>query len=297
MLVFACPGQGSQTSGFLSPWLEHSPNLESRLRKLSEACGKDLVWLGTEADEETIRQTDNAQPLIVGSAIAIYRELFDGQAEGVLGHSVGEFAAAAIAGVISDEDAIRLVSLRAGAMAKAAKLKQTTMSAVLGGDADQVLQAIEAAGLYAANHNGAGQIVAAGLRKDIESFAQNPPERARVIELKVAGAFHTPHMSSAVAELAEAASNIEVQDPTIALWTNFNGERVLSGKEFLNHMVEQTAREVRWDKCMVHLQNEAAKVVELPPAGALSGLIKRGCEGVGALALKSPVDLAKVSEL
>ena len=297
MLVFACPGQGSQSEGFLAPWIAARPELGKRIELLSAACGKDLIKLGTESDEETIRRTENAQPLIVGSAIAIYREFFEDQAEAMVGHSVGEFAAAAIAGIVSDEDAMRLVAVRATAMQRAAESEATSMAAIIGGEEAQVLQSIESAGVFAANYNGAGQIVAAGRRAGIDQLTANPPERARVIELKVAGAFHTHYMKSAVQELSEAASSVSTGDPVIPVWTNFDGSQITSGSEFLNLMVNQTANSVRWDKCMEQLQNAEAKVVELPPAGALSGLIKRGAPAASALALKSPDDVLKVAEL
>ena len=297
MLVFAAPGQGSQSEGFLRPWLEAAPQLADQLERLSKACGRDLVDLGTSASEEQIRQTDNAQRLIVGSAIAIYRQFFDGKAEAMVGHSVGEFAAAALAGIISDEDAMRLVAARADAMARAAAKEPTTMAAVLGGDAEAVLDVISAHGLFAANYNGAGQIVAAGSREKMANLVANPPEKSRVIELKVAGAFHTPFMEEAVAELSELATSLTVADPKIPIWTNFDGTMVESGAVYLEHMVQQTARPVRWDLCMEQLNHGAATVIELPPAGALAGLIKRGAPAASALALKTPVDTAKVDEL
>ena len=297
MLVFACPGQGSQTEGFLKPWLESSKEFGQHLRRLSEAAGLDLVRLGTIADEAEIKATENAQPLIVGATIATYRTFFEGRAEGALGHSVGEFAAAAIAGVISDEDAMKLVSIRGKAMAKASAAAETTMAAILGGDSAEVEKAVADAGLYAANFNGASQLVAAGSREAMTGLIANPPERTRVIELKVAGAFHTPFMVDAVAELNAATESISIQDPAIAIWTNFDGRLIKSGKEFVSEMVQQTARPVRWDMCMARLSEQGATVVELPPAGALAGLIKRGAQGVSALALKTEQDIAKVEEL
>lgn len=297
MLVFAAPGQGSQSQGFLAPWIEASPGLAKRLTALSDACDRDLIQLGTVADEDTIRQTDNAQRLIVGSSLAIYREFFKGKAEAVVGHSVGEFAAAAIAGIISDEDAMRLVSVRADAMAKAAALQATTMAAILGGEPSEVEAKISASGLYSANFNGAGQVVAAGSKENLAKLVANPPEKARVIELKVAGAFHTPYMAQAVEELAVASAGVVASDPEIPIWTNFDGSRVDSGSTFLEHMIAQTARPVRWDMCMEELSKEGAKVAELPPAGALTGLIKRGAPGAIALALKNLEDIAKVDSL
>ena len=295
MLIFACPGQGSQTKGFLTSWLEHLPTLEERLKQYSESCGRDLVELGTSAEEETIRDTANAQRLIVGASLAIYREAFaNKKLDGVLGHSVGEIAAAAIAGVISDQEALQLVGVRADAMAKAAALTPTSMAAVVGGDEQAVLAAIADCGLQPANFNGAGQIVAAGGKDEISKLISAPPEKARVIELKVAGAFHTSFMQSAVESVAEFASGISAQDPTCKLWSNSAGQLVTSGAEFLNLLVDQIARPVRWDLCMASINHDGNTVAELPPAGALSGLLKRGADKVHAIAIKELQDVEKV---
>lgn len=297
MLVFACPGQGSQSKGFLSSWLESYPSLRSRLESYSDYCGRDLIELGTTAEEETIRDTANAQRLIVGASLAIYREVFAStRFDGVLGHSVGEIAAAAIAGVISDEDALKLVAIRADAMASAAADRPSSMAAVVGGDEQAVLQAISDFGLEPANYNGAGQIVAAGGKQEIANLIASPPERARVIELKVAGAFHTSFMQSAVAQVEEFAKGVQTHDPATKLWSNSSGQLVDSGAEFLQLLVAQIARPVRWDKCMNSINQEGSQVVELPPAGALAGLLKRGADKVQAVAIKEPEDVAKVSQ-
>lgn len=295
MLIFACPGQGSQAKGFLTNWLERLPSLEERLKQYSEFCGRDLVELGTIAEEETIRDTANAQRLIVGASLAIYREAFaDKKLDGVLGHSVGEIAAAAISGAISDQDALQLVGVRADAMAKAAALTPTSMAAVVGGDEQAVLAAIADCGLQPANFNGAGQIVAAGGKAEISKLISSPPEKARVIELKVAGAFHTSFMQSAVESVAEFASGISAQDPTCKLWSNSAGQLVTSGTEYLNLLVNQIARPVRWDLCMASINQDGNTVAELPPAGALSGLLKRGADKVHAIAIKDLQDVEKV---
>ena len=297
MLVFACPGQGSQSKGFLSSWLESYPSLRSRLESYSDYCGRDLIELGTTAEEETIRDTANAQRLIVGASLAIFREVFAStRFDGVLGHSVGEIAAAAIAGVISDEDALKLVAIRADAMASAAADTPSSMAAVVGGDEQAVLQAISDFGLEPANYNGAGQIVAAGGKQEIANLIASPPERARVIELKVAGAFHTSFMQSAVAQVEEFAKGVHTHDPATKLWSNSSGQLVDSGAEFLQLLVAQIARPVRWDKCMNSINQEGSQVVELPPAGALAGLLKRGADKVQAVAIKEPADVAKVSQ-
>ena len=297
MLIFACPGQGSQTKGFLTSWLASYPSLEQKLNEYSQHCGRDLIELGTTAEEETIRDTANAQRLIVGASLAIYREAFAGKdLDGVLGHSVGEIAAAAIAGVISDEDAMKLVAVRADAMAKAAAITPTSMAAVVGGDEQAVLTAIAESGLEPANFNGAGQIVAAGGKQEIANLISSPPEKSRVIELKVAGAFHTSFMQSAVEVVDEFAKSISTQDPISKLWTNASGDEVESGAEFLRLLVSQIAKPVRWDKCMKSINQVGNQVVELPPAGALAGLLKRGADKVHAIAIKEPADVEKVGK-
>ena len=295
MLIIACPGQGSQTPGFLSPWLEVYPQLEATLASLGEACGADLVRLGTTAEEEEIKDTANAQRLIVGSALAVYRTVFESKkVDGVLGHSVGEYAAAAIAGVIGDNDAMQLVARRADAMAEAAAKTPTSMAAVLGGEQADVLEAIGQLELEPANFNGSGQIVAAGAKAAIQRLVESPPEKARVIELKVAGAFHTSFMESAKEPVAGVAEGLSAKDPAIKLWSNVDGAQVQDGTAFLSSLVSQIASPVRWDKCMASLSGLSATVVELPPAGALAGLMKRGVLDATAIALKTPADVEKV---
>lgn len=295
MRILMCPGQGSQSEGFLTNWFESVPGFEAKIRELSEAAGKDLVLLGTQSSEEEIKATENAQPLIVAAAIAAARTALNlSDFDGVVGHSVGEFAAAAIAGVISDEDAMRLVSVRANAMADAAKISHTSMAAVLGGEESEVLAALEELGLSAANFNGAGQIVAAGSKSAIDLLVATPPTKARVIELKVAGAFHTNFMQPAVELLGEAASSVSTNDPFLQLWSNVDGQLVTSGSQFLASLVSQVSNPVRWDLCMANIDPLAATLVELPPAGALAGLAKRGMPNSTAIALKTFADVEKI---
>ena len=295
MLIIACPGQGSQTQGFLLPWLEAHPQLEGNLASLGEACGADLVRLGSSAEEEEIKDTANAQRLIVGSALAVYRSVFAGvKVDGALGHSVGEYAAAAIAGVIGDHEAMQLVAKRADAMAEAAAKTPTSMAAVLGGEETEVLSAIEQFELEPANFNGSGQIVAAGAKSAIQRLVESPPDKSRVIELKVAGAFHTSFMESAKQSVAQLAESFSPVDPEINLWSNVDGGQVKSGSAFLSSLVSQISNPVRWDKCMTSLSGLGATVIELPPAGALAGLVKRGVSDATAIALKTPADVEKV---
>lgn len=295
MRFLACPGQGSQTQGFLLPWIEQVSSFQSILQELSAFCGKDLVHLGTKADEETIKDTANSQPLIVGASIAAYRaSLSDQRVDGVVGHSVGEFAAAAIAGVLTDAEAMQLVAVRANAMAAAAAEAPSSMAAILGGDELEVLDAITAAGLSPANFNGGGQIVAAGSKAGIDALIANPPQKARVIELKVAGAFHTSFMASAEQALRDAAASVEPSDPAITLLSNRDGKPMSSGAEFLEQLIRQVSRPVRWDLCMQTMDNADFELIELPPAGALSGLAKRGMPNSRAVAIKTPDDLQKI---
>lgn len=295
MRILLCPGQGSQSQGFLNDWIENVPGFKQKLIELSDACGKDLVNLGTLASEDEIKDTANAQPLIVGASIAAARTAISlGDFDGVVGHSVGEFAAAALAGVISDADAMKLVSVRANAMAQAASKTETSMAAVLGGEPAEVASKAASLGLAIANYNGAGQMVAAGSKSAITDLVANPPEKARVIELKVAGAFHTDYMSDAVSTLRDAADHISAQDPTKRLWSNVNGNEVLNGTEFLASLVSQVSNPVRWDKCMESIDLLGATLVELPPAGALAGLAKRGMPNSSAIALKSVADIEKI---
>jgi len=297
MLITACPGQGSQAPGFLGQWLKEVDGFQSQLEKLSAVCGLDLVNLGTTSDEAQIKDTAIAQPLIVAASIAAYRALFQSvEIDGVLGHSVGEFAAAAIAGVITDELALKLVTIRGQAMAKAAAEQSTGMAAILGGEIDEVVSAANDLGLEVANFNGAGQLVVAGTKKQIAALIDLPPAKTRVIELKVAGAFHTRYMESARSELARAVQGVEVSDPEIILWSNVNGQICTSGKQFVDSLVNQISAPVRWDLCMENLPTEKFDFVELPPAGALTGLVKRAVPNANPIALKAPTDFEKVTK-
>jgi [acyl-carrier-protein] S-malonyltransferase len=294
VLVLVAPGQGAQTPGFLTPWLD-LPGVRDRLAAYSDVTGLDLVHYGTGADADAIRDTAVAQPLLVASALVSARALYgdDLSAVGaVAGHSVGELAAAALAGVLSDEDALRLVALRGRAMAEAAAVTETGMAAVLGGDADTVLAHLDKLGLTPANINGAGQIVAAGTAEQLAALAADKPEKTRVIPLKVAGAFHTLHMEPAVDLLAEEARKLRPADPRVPYVSNRDGRAVASGAEIVDRLVGQVANPVRWDLCMeTFAARGATALVEAAPGGTLTGLAKRALKGVKAVPLKTPDDL------
>jgi [acyl-carrier-protein] S-malonyltransferase len=298
MLVIAAPGQGAQTPGFLAPWLE-LPGVAERVAAWSELAGRDLIRFGTVADADEIRDTSVAQPLLVAAALAAAGALGIGQdvdsgqhGAMVAGHSVGELAAGAIAGVIEPDDAVRLVAVRSRAMAEAATAEATSMTAVLGGDEAVVLRSIQAHGLTAANINGAGQIVAAGTVEQLALFALDAPVGARLRPLQVAGAFHTSHMASAVEALRVAAQTVQVHDPVLTVLSNRDGAVVRTGADWLDRMCTQVSAPVRWDSCMATMSRVGATAfLELPPAGTLVGLARRGLPGVQVLAVKTPGDL------
>jgi [acyl-carrier-protein] S-malonyltransferase len=298
MLLIAAPGQGAQTPGFLLPWLE-LPGFAARLEAWSELAGRDLIAAGTTADADEIRDTAVAQPLLVAAAMAAaIDEIVTGahplspESVAVAGHSVGELAAGVLAEVISPEDAMRLVAVRAQGMAAAAAAEPTGMTAVLGGDEAEVLAAIDAHGLTPANVNGAGQIVAAGTMAQLAAFAASPPAGARLRPLSVAGAFHTHHMSPAVDALAAAAQTVRAADPVRTLLSNRDGAVVKSGPDWLDRIINQVSAPVRWDKCMQTMESlGVTALIELPPGGTLTGLAKRALRGIQLVALKTPDDL------
>ena len=294
MLALLAPGQGSQTPGMLSPWIVDT-DTRQLLTTWSDAIDLDLVYLGTEADAEEIRDTANAQPLIVAAGLLSARALdADDHISFMAGHSVGEITAAAIAGVFSEVDALRLVRTRGIEMAKAALDSQSGMSAVLGGDREDVLRAIEEAGLVAANDNGGGQIVAAG---DLRALATLAPEGARVRALQVSGAFHTEFMKPAMESFKSFAAGITVKDSQVGLLSNKDGLVLLSGERILNRIIEQVANPVRWDLCMSSMESiGVTRAIEVAPAGTLAGLLKRGAPGIATYALKSPDELEDARE-
>ena len=297
MLVVVAPGQGAQTPGFLTPWLD-VPGVAARLEWLSVVSGIDLIEHGTRSDAETIRDTAIAQPLLVGAGLVTLLALFPHPAEAFTrvsvgaGHSVGEITAATAAGVLTAEQAVVFVRERGRAMANAAALAPTGMSAVLGGDAEDILTAASALGLTAANMNGAGQIVLAGSLTALAQFADSPPEKARVRPLQVAGAFHTDVMAPAVEVLKRYARSVSTHDSRINLLSNADGRVVHDGRDVLRRLVSQVSRPVRWDLCMSTMADlGVTALIEIPPAGTLTGLAKRALPGVDTLALNSPDDL------
>ncbi|MEU8297050.1 acyltransferase domain-containing protein [Micromonospora sp. NPDC048909] len=300
MLAVLSPGQGSQKPGFLTPWLDLT-GAEARLRWWSALAGVDLVHLGTAADADEIKDTARTQPLLVAAALLAAEHLPMYDVSVTAGHSVGELGAAALAGVLPAESAITLAGVRGREMAAACALQPTGMAAVLGGDPDEVLAAIEAHGLHPANRNGAGQVVAAGALDGLDKLAAEPPAKARIIRLQVAGAFHTPYMAPAEAALATVAGGITPADPARILLSNLDGAAVNHGRDMVQRLVRQVTAPVRWDLCMRTLVDLGVTgVIELPPAGTLAGLVKRELKATGApeiVTLNTPDDLPAARDL
>ncbi len=297
MLALLAPGQGAQKPGFLKSWLD-LPGTGARLRWWSALAGVDLVHLGTDADADEIRDTARTQPLLVAAALLAGDQLPLYDVGLVAGHSVGELGAAALADVITPETAIALAAVRGREMAAACAGEPTGMAAILGGDPDEVLDAIEAQGLYPANRNGAGQVVAAGATSALEKLLAAPPTRSRVIALQVAGAFHTPYMAPAERSLEAVAAGVTTTDPARILLSNLDGTAVGSGREMLRRLVRQVTAPVRWDLCQQTLADlGVTAVIELPPAGTLAGLAKRTLKGIEILTLNTPDDLSAARDL
>jgi [acyl-carrier-protein] S-malonyltransferase len=303
VLAVVAPGQGSQVPGFLTPWLE-LPHFEDRMKWLGTVAGIDLIAHGTTSDEDTIRDTAVAQPLIVGAGMVSLLNLFPHPGEAFskvavgAGHSVGEITAAAAAHVISAEQAMVLVRERGNAMAAASAVTPTGMSAVLGGERDEVIARLSQHGLTPANENGAGQIVAAGTIEQLAALETDPPAGARVRPLSVAGAFHTKHMASAVGILAQHAKAISTHDARLRILSNADGTVVQDGREVLKRLVTQVSNPVRWDLCMqTMLDLGVTGLIELPPAGTLVGLAKRAMPGVECVSLKTPEDMPAALDL
>ena len=300
MLAIVCPGQGSQTPGFLEPWLE-LPGMTETLKEWSEATGVDLVTHGTTSDEETIKDTAVAQPLIVAAGLlasqALEVQTLDSNSWMTAGHSVGEITAAGLSGVLSPVAALEFVRVRANGMAAAAATEPTGMAAVLGGEQDEVIAHLESMNITPANVNGGGQVVAAGSKTALAELAQSPMEKTRVIELKVAGAFHTQYMKPAVADLESFAATLSVKNPRVQLASNSDGTVVDSGDEFVQRLINQVTSPVRWDLCQATMvERGVTGILELLPGGTLTGIARRAMKGVKTLAIKTPEDLDKAQE-
>ena len=309
MIALLAPGQGSQTPGMLMPWLEvpGAADARAQIDTWSQISGLDLARLGSTATAEEITDTAVTQPLVVAATLLAHAELTRrGLLTGaeaasrtvVAGHSVGEIAGYAIAGVISADDAVMLAATRGREMAKACAVEPTGMAAVLGGDEAEVLTRLEQLDLVPANRNAAGQIVAAGRLTALDKLIEDPPAKARVRKLATAGAFHTQYMAPALDGYAAAAAQVGTSEPTTTLLSNFDGQPVTSAATAMEQLVAQLTRPVRWDLCTATLRERGVTaIVEFPPAGTLTGIAKRELRGVPAHAVKSPADLDGLADL
>lgn len=297
VLALLAPGQGAQTPGFLTPWLD-LPGVAARLKWLSALAGIDLIALGTSGTAEEIRDTAVTQPLLVAAGLVAAEQLNLEDVTVVAGHSVGELTAAALAGVLTPESAVTLAAARGREMAAACGQADTSMAAVLGGDPDEVLATIESYGLSPANRNGAGQVVAAGPSDGIKRLVAEPPTKTRVIALQVAGAFHTAYMAPAEEALEALAVGITTSDPVRLLLSNADGTAVATGSQTIKRLVAQVTSTVRWDLCQATMRDlGVTAAIELPPAGTLTGLAKRELKGVEVVSVKTPKDLAAARDL
>jgi [acyl-carrier-protein] S-malonyltransferase len=301
VIVVVAPGQGSQTPGFLEPWIAE-PKFKEHLKAISDSVGIDLLKHGTKSDADTIRDTAIAQPLIVAAGLLALQGLVADDdklhVQGTAGHSVGEITASVVSGILGEEEALRFVKQRSQGMADAAKLHKTGMSAVIGGDEKALLKKLKDLGLDPANFNGGGQIVVAGALPALGKLAEDPVPGSRVIPLQVAGAFHTHYMEPAIEPLHEVAASIWAADPILPIWTNRNGDLIESGTTFVDLMVGQVSSPVRWDLTMASFEAAGVTgIIELAPAGALVGLAKRALKGVPTVAIKTPDDLAAAHDM
>jgi [acyl-carrier-protein] S-malonyltransferase len=302
MLCVVAPGQGSQSPGMLKPWLE-LPGAAATLSSWSEVSKVDLITHGTSSEAETIRDTAIAQALIVANSLLTIRTIFPEpkdllrQVHVVAGHSVGELVAAAISGVIADETAMMLIGVRGRAMALAAAATPTSMTAVLGGEQEAVIEHLIKLDLVPANVNGAGQVIAAGSLEALAQLAETPPAKTKLRPLSVAGAFHTSYMQSAVEALHGAVLEIAINNPEITLLSNRDGAIVDTGADAMARIVDQVSNPVRWDLCQKSmLQLGVTGLIELAPAGTLVNIAKRELEDVQTFAIKSPADLAAAKD-
>jgi [acyl-carrier-protein] S-malonyltransferase len=277
-----------------STWIADATNKEL-IAKYSEFIDLDLFHYGTSASQAEITATNIAQPLLTALAFMSFGKLKVNSNSNIIysGHSVGEFSAASLAGFYSDQTAMKLVKIRGKAMAEAAASNNATgMSAVLGGDKTEVIKHIEQFDLVPANVNCNGQIVASGLLTNLEKLTENPPASTKVRKLEVAGAFHSQFMKSAESELEKEFAQVEVKDSTSIFISNKDGQMVKNSSELKNRLITQITSPVRWDLCQAKMiELGLTGMLELAPAGVLTGIAKREMPGVELFAIKSPEDI------
>ena len=298
VLTLLFPGQGSQVSGLLTPWL-CTPGAAESLARWSDLAQVDLVDAGTSWSAERLLDTAVAQPLLAAAALLSARALLsDGVPDAVCGHSIGELPALAVAGVLTEDEAVALAAVRGRAMAAAARTEATGLLAVLGGDPDEIRTRASTLGLSVATVNVDGQVVLGGAAEALDLLAAAPPAGARLRRLAVAAAFHTAAMQAARPALAEAVGALPSRRPRCAVVANRDGVVVTSGREALDRLVEQLTGPVRFDLCLQTLSAMGVTgAVELAPGGTLTALAKRALPHASAVALRTPDDLVKARGL
>jgi len=290
MLALLMPGQGSQTPGMLEPWLNDETRQE--LSKWSLQIDLDLERLGTSASSDEIKDTANAQPLIVATSLISAKLLAITNFKIVAGHSVGEIAAVALSGVLSETQALQLVRARGLAMAKAASRSNTGMAAVLGGEKNIIIERLKEIQLYAANINSQGQIIASGKLSKINELIRNPIEKTKVIKLDVSGAFHTPYMQNAKDKFETEMKNQKFQDSNLKLLSNYDGKLISNSQDLKSKITNQLTNSVRWDLCQETMMNsEVTGLLEVAPGGVLSGIAKKAMNQVEIMTIKTPEDI------
>ncbi|MFE7467810.1 ACP S-malonyltransferase [Streptomyces sp. NPDC057499] len=303
--IVTAPGQGVQRPGMLDPWLDAVPGAPGLVDDWSRAAGFDLIEAGRNA--ELLADTAYAQPLIVATALLSYELLRDrmplaGGEVLFAGHSVGELAAASAAGYLGAGDAVALARVRGAAMSAACAAAPTAMAAVMPTRRDpatdeEIVAAVEAAGLTAANWNGSHQFVAAGPAERIAALVEAPPPGVRVARLAVAGAFHTAAMAPAVVEFARAVGEVRFTEPSSPLLGNADGAVVNSPDELRRRLITQITAPVRWDRCARTIATLApdAPQIELAPAGPLTRLLQRDRPAAHTVALSTPQELGHIT--
>jgi len=294
LLAVVAPGQGSQQPAMFNSWIEIPENYQ-KLKEFSEISNLDLIYFGTKATKEEISNTEITQPLLTALSLISFANLNLDDKSSVIfaGHSVGEFSASTFSEFLTEEQAMRLVTLRGKLMNDATKeSEQTGMAAVLGGDKNIIIERLKEIQLYAANINSQGQIIASGKLSKINELIRNPIEKTKVIKLDVSGAFHTPYMQNAKDKFETEMKNQKFQDSNLKLLSNYDGKLISNSQDLKSKITNQLTNSVRWDLCQETMMNsEVTGLLEVAPGGVLSGIAKKAMNQVEVMAIKTPDDI------
>ena len=301
MLAVVAPGQGSQSVGMLSPWVTDSKDKEL-VDSWSSLISVDLLKLGQSGNSEEIKSTDNAQLLIFITSIlsSLNLDLKNAKDQSIIfaGHSVGEFAAYSIAGTFEVDQALKIVARRGQSMLAATNaFSKTGMSAVLGGNNDEVISYLREFNLIPANINSNGQIIAAGTLENLDRLANTPPAGTRVRPLEVSAAFHTKYMEPAISRFKEIFRDLNTNSPSQIILSNKNGEELNKSTDIIENLINQVISPVRWDLCQAKMvELGVTGMLELAPGGTLCGIAKKEIPSVETFAIKSPEDIQSAND-